>query len=159
VTDLAQLPEGAVHFADGQAVALIAPRAGLTALPDSIGELTTLRRIDLDGNALTHLPAGIAALRRLQTLLLYRNRLTEIPDSIGDLVQLRMLDPGHNQLRRIPDSILLTHLDLRASQLRQLPDSLALLPRLEKFDRRWAKLDRIPNWIDRLRRRGRAVLQ
>src|SRR6266498_4869901 len=32
VSDLARLPEGAVHVADGVAVALLAPNAGLTAL-------------------------------------------------------------------------------------------------------------------------------
>jgi hypothetical protein len=52
--DPAQLPEGAVHVADGEAVALIAPYAGLTALPNTLWRLTGLRRIDLDHNALTH---------------------------------------------------------------------------------------------------------
>jgi Leucine-rich repeat (LRR) protein len=85
VTDLAQLPEGAVHFTDSDAVALLAPHAGLTALPDAIRELTTLRRIDLDHNALTHLPAEITALRELQSLLLYGNRLTAIPPELGHL--------------------------------------------------------------------------
>jgi hypothetical protein len=52
----------------------------------------------------------------------------------------------------------LTHLDLRATRLRELPDGLADLPRLEKLDLCWTKLDRFPDWIERLRERGCVVL-
>lgn len=79
MTDPAQLPDGALHIADGTVIALVAPHAGLIELPASISEMTALRRIDLDGNALTHLPAEIAALPLLDTLLVYGNRLTDIP--------------------------------------------------------------------------------
>ncbi|WP_433219924.1 leucine-rich repeat domain-containing protein [Microtetraspora malaysiensis] len=67
------------HSASTTPVALHAPGGGLTALPSSVGELTSLRRIDLDGNALTVLPAAVAALPRLEILMLYGNRLDSIP--------------------------------------------------------------------------------
>jgi Leucine-rich repeat (LRR) protein len=61
---------GALRFAYGVAVALVSPGAGLTALHASIGELSSLRRIDLDHNTLTDLPTGITALTGLRSLLL-----------------------------------------------------------------------------------------
>jgi hypothetical protein len=71
VTDEPVLPESAVRYENGVAVALVAAGAGLTVLPPSIGGLTNLRHVDLDGNALTALPRGILRLPRLETLLLY----------------------------------------------------------------------------------------
>ncbi|GLX00373.1 hypothetical protein Misp02_44590 [Microtetraspora sp. NBRC 16547] len=63
MTDLAALPEGVLRFANGVPVALHAPGRGLTSVPPAIGELTSLRRVDPDGNALTALPAALARCR------------------------------------------------------------------------------------------------
>ncbi|MCO6009988.1 hypothetical protein NE236_33960 [Actinoallomurus purpureus] len=45
-----------------------------------------------------------------------------------------------------------------AGGVRELPGGLGDLPRLEKLDLRWTKLDRIPGWVERLRGRGCVVL-
>jgi hypothetical protein len=46
-----ELPEGPLRYEGGVPVALLAVGTGLVAVPPSIGELTALRHIDLDGNA------------------------------------------------------------------------------------------------------------
>ncbi|MGI5492836.1 hypothetical protein [Microtetraspora malaysiensis] len=82
------------HSASTTPVALHAPGGGLTSLPSSVGELTSLRRIDLDGNALTVLPAAVAAgdpdaLRQPARLDPAGARITRLPDTIGRLGRLR----------------------------------------------------------------------
>lgn len=79
MTEIPGLPEGELRRRNGIVVALAAPGAGLETLPDAVAKLTSLRHIDLDGNALTRLPPTVTALPHLETLLLYRNRLTRLP--------------------------------------------------------------------------------
>src|SRR5256885_16318035 len=56
-------------------VALSVRYCALTSLPESLGQLTNLRRLDLNGN-----------------------QLTSLPDWLGNLVQLRRLYLGYDQL-------------------------------------------------------------
>ena len=56
---------------------------GLTSLPDSIGDLRNLQKLDLSGNnGLTSLPDSICNLRNLELLYLSENNLTSLPDSL-----------------------------------------------------------------------------
>ncbi|GAA2865710.1 hypothetical protein GCM10010517_25110 [Streptosporangium fragile] len=93
--------------------ALNVPATGLTALPESPGELAGLSSADLAWNELDRLPGWVGGL--------------------SELVHLQL---DGNRLRR------LTHLDLRNNRLREVPDVLGDLPALEKLDLRWNKLGR-----------------
>ncbi|WP_336205700.1 leucine-rich repeat domain-containing protein [Nonomuraea sp. LPB2021202275-12-8] len=109
--------------------------AGSAAWP--IGGLGALRELHLRGNALTGLPASVAALGELRVLDLRDNRLRALPESLARLPRL-------------------THLDLRNNRLRELP---AELPALEKLDLRWTKLDGDPPVLRRLAERGCVILR
>ena len=81
----------------------------LTEVPDSIGQLTNLQKLDLGGdswddskNQLTELPEAIASLTQLQTLDLSSNQLTELPNSLGFLLELKEFDCGSNLLKQFP---------------------------------------------------------
>ncbi|PCI75153.1 hypothetical protein COB21_05970, partial [Candidatus Aerophobetes bacterium] len=63
----------------------------LTALPDSIGNLSQLHTLDLNGNRLTELPETIGNLSLLTTLYLGNNQLAELPETIGNLSLLTTL--------------------------------------------------------------------
>jgi Leucine-rich repeat (LRR) protein len=78
---------------------------GLTAVPEALRGLSTLRRLDLGGNSLTTLPAWLGELAGLETLSLRANRINALPGSVGDLVDLRSLDVGHNRLATLPDAM------------------------------------------------------
>ena len=63
----------------------------LSALPDDIGRLEHLWKLDLADNELQALPASIGALGRLIHLDLARNRLVDLPPSLCRLTRLHRL--------------------------------------------------------------------
>ena len=73
----------------------------LTTLPDSISDLTNLRKLYLSGNRLTSFarPQGLTSLARPLC------GLTSLPDSISLLTNLEELYLLGNKLKTIPDSI------------------------------------------------------
>jgi len=77
----------------------------LTTLPAEIGFLQELKRLDLDNNNLTTLPAEIVFLQALKRLYLNNNNLTTLPAEIGFLQELKWLDLDGNKLTSLPDEI------------------------------------------------------
>jgi Leucine-rich repeat (LRR) protein len=64
----------------------------LTAIPSTIGQLSSLELLSLSKNALTTLPSTIGQLTSLQRLELADNCLTSLPSTIHQLVSLNVLD-------------------------------------------------------------------
>ena len=62
----------------------------LTELPESIGQLKQLRKLDLSWDYEDEK---------------LKNQLTTLPDSLGQLTQLTSLDLSNNQLTALPDSL------------------------------------------------------
>ncbi|TMC24743.1 MAG: leucine-rich repeat domain-containing protein, partial [Chloroflexi bacterium] len=79
-------------------VALSVRYCGLTSLPESLGQLTNLRRLDLTGNQLTSLPEWLGNLVQLRRLYLDENQLTSLPESLGNLLHLEEVHVDKNQL-------------------------------------------------------------
>jgi len=77
----------------------------LTALPESIGNLTSLQRLDLSRNELTSLPESITRITSLQRLYLEANQLTSILESITRLTSLKWLDLNQNKITSLPQRI------------------------------------------------------
>lgn len=79
----------------------------LKAIPNSIGEMTSLKILDAHFNSIHGLPHSIGKLTNLEFLNMGSNfnDLTEVPESIGDLINLRDLDLSNNQIRAIPERI------------------------------------------------------
>ena len=77
----------------------------LTSLPAEIGQLTSLRKLDLSRNQLTSLPAEIWQLTSLEELYLKGNQLTSLPAEIGQLTSLETLALTANQLTSLPAEI------------------------------------------------------
>jgi leucine-rich repeat protein SHOC2 len=84
---------------------LVLNDAGLDVLPASIGNLTSLRWLQLDRNQLTALPDSIGNLTELTWLSVNQNQLTNLPESISNLTNLRWLHLDQNQLSALPISI------------------------------------------------------
>ena len=78
----------------------------LRALPDSIGNLTKLRILDLSSNDLRELPDSIGNLKNLEELYLSKNyEFSKLPDSIGNLESLKILELEGTNLDTLPESI------------------------------------------------------
>ncbi|XP_057809351.1 plant intracellular Ras-group-related LRR protein 4-like isoform X2 [Salvia miltiorrhiza] len=122
-------------------------------LPDSIGKLSTLIKLDLSENAITMLPAAIGGLSSLKTLDLHGNRLEELPEAIGDLLHLLHLDLRGNQLTALPASIdrlaRLQELDLSSNGITALPETIGSLGSLQKLNIETNDLEEIPHAIGR----------
>ncbi|MBC6476608.1 MAG: cadherin-like domain-containing protein [Hormoscilla sp. GM7CHS1pb] len=107
-------------------------------LPDSLGNLSNLKFLDMSYNDLTGtIPDSLGNLSNLKTLDLDRNDLSgSIPDSLGNLINLKELELSRNSLSgSIPDSlgnlINLKELDLSVNSLSgTIPDSLGSLSNL-----------------------------
>ena len=95
---------------------------GLTAVPDSIGQLTALTALYLHGNQLTAVPDSIGQLTALTALALGGNQLTAVPDSIGQLTALTTLDPRRQPADRGPGLDRAAHRPDRARPRRQPAD-------------------------------------
>ena len=80
-------------------------RVNLTKLPESIGNLSALQRINLEHNQLTSLPESIGNLTALQKINLWSNQLKSLPESIGNLTALQKINLRYNQLTSLPESI------------------------------------------------------
>ena len=107
----------------------------LTTLPESIGKLRALTRLNLTGNRLKELPAAIGSLAALTTLYVDRNQLTELPAAIGSLTALTTLSViANQQLKELPAEIgsltALTMLNVHSNQLTKLPATIGSLAAL-----------------------------
>ena len=86
-------------------VELRADAVFLESLPPGIGNLSSLKKLDLSGTSLSELPDEIGQLQSLQILNLHENKLTRLPDTIGDLQNIKELYISENPLRELPESL------------------------------------------------------
>ncbi|GAG86868.1 unnamed protein product, partial [marine sediment metagenome] len=103
-------------------------KQGLVSLPESIGDLTSLKSLWLQYNQLSTLPESIGNLSSLKKLSLRSNQLLTFPKVILNLPSLNDLDLNFNKLVTLPESIgnltSLKILYLHKNQLSTLPESI-----------------------------------
>ncbi|KAG4939027.1 hypothetical protein JHK82_044772 [Glycine max] len=122
-------------------------------LPDSIGKLSSLIKLDLSENRITVLPSTIGGLSSLTSLNLHSNKIAELPECVGDLLSLVYLNVGGNQLSSLPASlgrlVHLEELDLSSNQLSVLPDAIGSLVSLKVLNVETNDIEEIPHSIGR----------
>jgi hypothetical protein len=117
-------------------------------IPDSIGNLINLKKLDLSYNQLVFIPESIGNCVNLTTLDLSNNKLIKIPNSIDKLSNLIELDLSYNQLETIPESIgnliNLEELYLCENILEEIPNFIGKLSNLVVLDLSKNQLKTIP---------------
>ena len=120
----------------------------LVSLPESIGNLSSLRELDLRANDLINLPESIGNLSRLREIDLRFNQFVRLPESIGNLFRLTTLDLHCNQIAKLPESIgnlsSLTALSLEDNELTSLPESIGNLSNLTELNLHCNQLTSLP---------------
>lgn len=123
----------------------------LEQVPSSfLGRFTQVRFLDLSNNALTAVPEAIKPMSTLKALRLRGNRirLTEnTGTALENLRHLEDLDLGGNPLGRLPDFSRMTRLrrlSLRATEITQAPPTLWGRPFLESVDLRDNRIEQLP---------------
>ncbi|MFX1524938.1 MAG: leucine-rich repeat domain-containing protein [Promethearchaeota archaeon] len=115
---------------------LYLPYNFIKEIPESIGNLTSLRYLNFRSNKIKLVPESIGNLKSLEILILDGNNLTtNLPESIGNLISLKELYLKGSQLTMLPESIgnliSLRYLSLDNNQLTTLPESLGDLSSLK----------------------------
>ena len=116
---------------------ILGPYRSLTTLPESIGNLTSLKELSLIEILLESLPESIGNLKSLKELTLKKNQLVSLPESIGNLTSLEKLDLEANSLSVLPESIgqltSLKELNLYMNKFNILPYVIWPLKNLKKL--------------------------
>jgi hypothetical protein len=95
----------------GHFVELDLQEGGVTVIPDAIGELPELERLQVYGDRnqkqplLRTISPAIGKCVKLQTLLLNSNDLETLPEEITKLVQLKSLSLADNHLHDLPAAV------------------------------------------------------
>ena len=115
----------------------------LGLIPDSIGNLSDLRELNLCNNSLTgKIPDGIANLQSLEDLKLFKNKLTgKLPDEVASFKSLKFLTVDHSNNNSRIDYSKLSFLELQSDYNLHLKKSTAV-----NFESWNLKVD--PGWSD-----------
>nr|GMD08474.1 putative disease resistance protein RGA3 [Ipomoea batatas] len=122
-------------------------------LPEGIGNLHKLRKIDLRRSKVEELPDSICSLGNLETLDLKRCEcLSRLPEGIGNLCKLRGIDLSLSKVEELPDSICsldnLNYLNLeRCECLSRLPKGIGNLHKLREINLCNSKVEELPDSI------------
>jgi Leucine-rich repeat (LRR) protein len=126
----------------------------LIELPESLGQLTQLRSLNLSGNQLATLPEWLGRLTQLQSLNLSSNQLATLPEWLGRLTQLQSLNLSNNEVAVLPEWLgrltQLQSLALFAIRLKALPEWLGQLTKLQSLNLSGNQLVTLPESLGQL---------
>ncbi|ORX83716.1 L domain-like protein [Anaeromyces robustus] len=110
----------------------------ISILPDNIGNLKNLKRLDIRNNKLKTIPSSIKNLSKLEYLNLSNNPITKLPEEIGDLTELRLIYLNNCKLEQLFSSITklsnLQELEIKNNKLKSIPKELGNLKNLKRLD-------------------------
>jgi len=178
VKDIEKDPFG-VKIDNGNIIELGLDFCKLTELPESIGKLKYLKKLNLVANNIAFLPQSITEIPSIEYLCLKANGLIEIPEVVTKIKSLKILDLSQNLLNSLPEGInelnLLETLDIsynkfnvfpntlekcksikklifNTNNLSDIPKSIENMASLEEFDLRYNKFSKIPEGLSGIRK-------
>lgn len=127
----------------------------ITEIPDRLGEMTRLRRLELSDTSVRRLPEVFGKLFALRALHVLDSPLEAIPESLGWAgdFNFETLHVEGTRVSAIPDSLALanpTELLLARNRISVLPRSLRLMDGLRKLDIRGNPIEELPSFLGQL---------
>jgi internalin A len=126
----------------------------LSAIPESVYQLTDLLALGLSGNQLSTVPEKLSQLANLRILLIDSNQISTIPKSLGQIADLWELYLNSNQISTIPENLSqlanLKELYLNNNQISTIPESLGQLANLRELDLSNNQISTIPESLGQL---------
>lgn len=121
-------------------------------IPESVGRLTTLKKLSFYSPQLEEIPTSIGNLKKLKSLSISsENEISQIPDTTCGLTSLEELKLEKIQIRVLPECIgnltSLKYLTLSNNQLTELPSSIGNLTKLKILKVNNNKLKLLPDSI------------
>lgn len=123
----------------------------ITAIPDSVFNITNLKILNLHGNDLNSISYRIGELTELEELYLGSNRISSLPEEMIRLQNLKILSLPFNDLDTLPSFIgSLVNLEiliLNGNRLKKLPTTIGSLKHLKNLQLKYNLLEELPNEI------------
>ena len=127
---------------------------GKEKIPENIGNLTSLKSLDLSNTQISALPESIGNLTSLKSLYLSNTQISALPESIGNLTNLKNLYLRSTQISALPESIgkltNLQYLSLISTQINELPESIGNLTSLQSLYLSNTQISALPESIENL---------
>ena len=140
----------------GRLIAINLEGLNLSILPETIGILTTLEKLELSNNNLSSLPEGFGGLKPLKYLYISNNNLSFLPNSIKNLDRLRELDLSNNNIKSLPENFghlkSLKILNLNNNDLKSIPSFFRKFRNLVKLEISNNQIHKITNEVSDLAR-------
>ncbi|KAL8114783.1 hypothetical protein AgCh_021588 [Apium graveolens] len=130
---------------------------GLKRLPEQLGDMKALKKIDASSTSIEKLPDSVTHLMELVELNLEDcKKLSELPEQFGELKGLKKLYVGNTAIEQLPDSfgglINLVQLNLKnCENLRNLPNSIWKLKLLKELHLSYcSNLEQLPEQLGKM---------
>ncbi|EZH74613.1 hypothetical protein ATO12_12670 [Aquimarina atlantica] len=135
----------------------------LSVLPNTIGNLVQLERLELYSNNISTIPSQIGDLENLENFYIEENKLTSLPETIGNLTSLKELGLSENEIATLPSSLFglpaLEELYLNGNKITSLPNNIGNLSNLKRLNLNDNRLQNIPESIVNLSNLERLQLE
>ena len=135
----------------------------LEMVPHEMGDMASLRQLELGGNQLWHLPATFSKLQNIRYLNLSRNRFDQLPLCACSMKNLEALDVHGNQLNNLPpdfsDLKSLKELSIANNNIQTLPHPIFTLRHLHSLDASYNQMRSLPHQISQIPKLRMLVLQ
>lgn len=117
----------------------------LRSLPEAMGDVQGITKLDLHGNELKVLPASLARLSRLTEIDASHNRLSDLPQGLSELLRL---DISANRFKALPLGLSsckkLAFLQIDGNSIGTVSNTLSALPLLKTLHFGWDTMQGLP---------------
>ncbi len=125
----------------------------------NLGEVVSLDLSNVSSHVFDYkvlkLPDFIGTLESLEKLDLKFNRIKSVPNTIKNLSSLKYLNLSYNKIRKIPADMCnlrsLEYLNLKSNKITSLPDGIGKISHLKSLNLRSNNLKNVPKTIDNLK--------